>query len=83
MNKNSVKYLHSVNFSQLPPGEKTEVENLGRTAIVLCHSHGQAEYKIVRENLNLLYTLNWWSGCAERNVQLGLVINRTPYPQLY
>ena len=35
MNKNSVKYLNSVKFSQLPPGERTEVENLGRAATLL------------------------------------------------
>jgi len=34
MNKNSVKYMHSVNFSQLPPGEKTEVENLATVLVI-------------------------------------------------
>jgi hypothetical protein len=38
MNKNSVKYMHSVNFSQLPTGDKTEVENLGLAATVLVTS---------------------------------------------
>jgi len=38
MNKNSVKYMHSVNFSHLPPGDMTEVDNLGRAATVLVTS---------------------------------------------
>ena len=30
MNKNSVKYLQSISFSQLTPAKKTEIKNLGR-----------------------------------------------------
>lgn len=78
MNKNIVKCLHRVNFSQLPPGEKTKVENLGRAATMLVISViVKQNTEFMRENLTVLYTLNWWSGCAERNAQLGLVINRT------
>jgi hypothetical protein len=59
MKKNNVKYLHNVNFSQLPPGEKTEVENLGRAAAVLVTSViVKRNTKLMRENLTLLYTLN-------------------------
>jgi hypothetical protein len=30
MNKNSVKYLHDINVSQLTPAEKIEIKNLDR-----------------------------------------------------
>ena len=56
---NSVKYLHSVSFSQLPPDEKTEVENLGRAAtlLVIFTLIVKQNTKLMRDNFTLLYTL--------------------------
>ena len=57
MNKNSIKYSQGVNFSQLNLFEMTEINN-SDCAIPQFVISRQAEYKLVWENLTLLYTLN-------------------------
>jgi hypothetical protein len=42
MNKNCVKYLHGINFSQLALSEKADVKNSGRAAPNLLFSHNKA-----------------------------------------
>jgi len=58
MNVSSVKYVHDINFSQLNLAERTDIMNLGRGTPNLVVSHHQADYKLVSQNLTLLYMLN-------------------------
>lgn len=76
MNMFSVKYVQDISFSQLNLAEQTDVKNLGRATPDLVVSHHQADYRLVSQNLTLLYTLDVGvlSDCVERNTQLGLLI---------
>jgi hypothetical protein len=38
MNKNSVKYVQVINFTQLTLAEKTDIKNLGRASPEMCFS---------------------------------------------
>jgi len=58
MNVFSVKYVQDINFAQLNLAEQTDVKNLGRATPDLVVSHHQADYKLVSQDLTLLYTLN-------------------------
>ena len=58
MNMTIVKYVQDIGFSQLNLTEQTDVKNLGRATPDLVVSHHQADYKLVSQNLTLLYTLN-------------------------
>jgi hypothetical protein len=59
--------------------QKTRIKNLGHDApdFQIFLSHDQAEYKLLWENLTLLYPINMWlRGCAERSTLLGLLNKR-------
>ena len=56
-NENSIKYLQGISFSQLSLSEKTEMHNLGSaTTNLVTPQSSSRDYKLMRENLNLLYT---------------------------
>ena len=68
MNKNSVKYLQGINFSQLILTSKTEIKNLGHATHELVTSQSSLSRKHMWENCTLLYTLNmsgWVAGLIE------------------
>jgi hypothetical protein len=78
MNKNRVKYLHGINFSQLTLAEKTGIKNLGHATsdLVICQSSSSRTQTDVRKfNPAIFAKHKWLSGCAERNAVLGLLIN--------
>jgi hypothetical protein len=88
MNRNSVKYLQGINFSQLAPVEDTGITNLGRATPDLVTSQvSLAEYKLTWENLTILYMLNikGWVAAVERNALWGHPIyhnNASPRPTI-
>jgi hypothetical protein len=51
MNKNSVKYLQSISFSQLTPAKKTEIKNLGREVPDLVTSQASSSRIQIREKM--------------------------------
>jgi hypothetical protein len=70
INKNSVKYLQGINFSQLTLTSKTEIKNLGHTTpeLVIFQSSLSRKQMYVRKLYTLIYTQHeWLSGCADRN----------------
>ena len=79
MKKNSVKYLQGISVWLLTVAEKNEIKNyIEQHTIELCLSHRQVEYKLRWKTINLARYAKrkWFSGCAERNALLGLLINK-------
>lgn len=54
----SVKHVQDINFSQLNLAEHTDSKNVGRATPDLVVKHHQADYKLVSQNLTLLFTLH-------------------------
>jgi hypothetical protein len=70
MNKNSMKYLQDINYSQLTLAEKSEIKNLYRATpdLFICHSSSSRIRTYVRKLNHAIYAKRkWLSGCTERN----------------
>jgi hypothetical protein len=70
MNKNCVKYLQGINFSQL-------IKDLGCVTpdLVISQSSSRIRTCVRKFNPAIYAKRKWLSGCAERNALLCLLVN--------
>jgi hypothetical protein len=79
MNKNSAKYLQGINYLQLALAEKTEIKTSAHATpdLVISQLSSSRIQTYVRKFNPALYAKHkWLRCCAERNVLLGLLIDR-------
>jgi hypothetical protein len=76
MNKNSVKHLQGINYSQLTIAETTEIKNLGRAAPDVYFSlSSKSRIHTYARKFNRAVYAKWLSCCAKRNALLCLLNN--------
>jgi hypothetical protein len=74
MNKNSVKYLQGINFSQLNLAKKNVIKNLGLATaeLVISQSLSIRMQTYVRKCNPAIYAKHvWLSGCSEKKSSIS------------